>query len=244
MARKKKEAPQVRPVEMLDIELLENADYNPQEQSKATFNKLVNKIRKNGFSGTVKVAPHPRKQGKFVIVAGNHAVDAARVVGLKKLPCNVFYDWDEDQQKAENVSDNMVRGKFNLEKLAKLYEEMSKKFGVELAQDMMGFDTDENMLKSVIKQVQRGLPQDLAKEIEKAKDEIETVDQLAAILNEMFAKYGSDLDYGFMIFEFGGKSHYWIKMNDKLRKKMKQLAQECREMQTQLSERLCTEMGL
>ena len=72
----------------------------------------------------------------------------------------------------------------------------------------------------------------------KAKGEIKTVDQLSNILNEMFAKYGDDLKYGFMVFEFGGKTHYWIKMNNKLKKKMQGLADECRETGGSLSERM------
>jgi len=237
------EAVYVKPVAMIDINLLDNADYNPQEQVKVTFNALVKKIEKNGFTGTVKVAPSQRKEGRFVIIAGNHATDAARVLGFKELPCNIFEDWDEDRQQAENVSDNIVRGKLNPEKLAKLYDGLSKKYGDELAQQMMNLEVDSSLIKQIMKQVKRELPPDMQRQLDKAKGEIKTVDQLAAILNEMFAKHGDDLKYGFMVFEYGGKSHYWIKMNDKLKKKMQGFTDECRETGGQLSERIYAALG-
>jgi ParB/RepB/Spo0J family partition protein len=243
MTTKKQDEVFVRPVVMLDVDLLDNADYNPQEQLKITFNELVKKIRRNGFCGTVKVAPNLKKKGRFLIVAGNHAVDAARLIELKKVPCNVFEDWDEDRQKAENVSDNIVRGKFNPEKLAKVYDDLAKKYGDELTQKMMSLEVDNTIVSQIMKQIRREIPPEMQKQLDGAKGEIKTVDQLSAILNEMFTKYGDDLQYGFMVFEFGGKSHYWIKMNNKLKKKMQGFTDECRETGGQLSERLYAAMG-
>ncbi len=228
---------------MIDINLLDNADYNPQEQTKVTFNALVKRIQKNGWTGTVKVAPNHKEEGRFVIIAGNHATDAARVIGFKELPCNIFEDWDEDRQKAENVSDNIIKGKFNPEKLAKLYDDLSKKYGDELTQKMMNLEVDTSLIKQIMKQVKRELPPDMQKQLDEAKGEIKTIDQLSVILNEMFAKYGDDLRYGFMVFEYGGESHYWIKMNSKLKRKMKEFTEECRESGGQLSERIYAAIG-
>jgi len=228
----------IKPVVMIDINLLDNAQYNPQEQNKAVFNALVEKIKKEGFAGTVKVAPNPHKPGRYTIVSGNHSTDALRLLMATQVPCNVFEDWDEDKQKVENVSWNIVKGKFNPEKLAKLYDELSRKYGDELTQQMMNLEVDQSIVKQIMKQVRQGIPEDMQKQLDKSKDEIKTVDQLSAILNEMFNKYGDDLRYGFMVFEYGGKSHYWIKMNDKLKKKMQIFTDECRETGRKLSERI------
>lgn len=48
----------VRPVIMIDVNLIDNADYNPQEQDKVVFNRMVKSIKENGFAGTIQVAPH------------------------------------------------------------------------------------------------------------------------------------------------------------------------------------------
>ena len=66
-------------------------------------------------------------------------------------------------------------------------------------------------------------------ELDKARGEIKTIDGLAAILNEMFAKYGSSLDHGYMVFSYGGQSHLWIIMDDATKKMadtMKKIALE------------------
>ena len=228
----------VRPVVMIDIGLIDNADYNPQEQSKVVFNRMVKSIKKDGFAGTIQVAPNLKKEGRYIVVSGNHRLDAAKVLDIKQLPCNVFEDWDEDRQKAENVSWNIIHGKFNPEKLAKLYDDLSKKYGDELAQEMMALEVDNSLVKQILKQVRREVSPEMQKELDNSKGEIKTVDQLSNILNEMFSKYGDDLKYGFMVFEFGGKTHYWIKMSDKLKKTIQSLTDECRESGGQLSDRL------
>lgn len=233
----------VRPVVMIDINLIDNADYNPQEQDKVVFNRMVKSIKENGFGGTIQVVPHPTQKKRYVCISGNHRLDAARVLDIKELPCNVYEDWDEDKQKAENVSWNVIHGKFNPEKLAKLFNELSQKYGDELAQDMMALEADSGLIKQIMAQIRQGLPPDMQGQLDKSKDEIKTVDQLSAILNEMFDKHGDDLKYGFMVFEFGGKSHYWIKMNDKLKKKMQEFTDECRETGGHLSERIYAAMG-
>ena len=233
----------VRPVAMIDVNLIDNADYNPQEQNKVVFNRMVKSIKENGFGGTIQVAPHPTKKGRYITISGNHRLDAARVLDIEELPCNVYDDWDEDKQKAENVSWNVIHGKFNPEKLAKLFDELSQKYGDELAQDMMALEVDSGLMKQITAQIRRELPPDMQSQLDKSKDEIKTVDQLSAILNEMFDKYGDDLQYGFMVFEFGGKSHYWIKMNNKLKKKMQDFTEECRETGGHLSERIYAALG-
>lgn len=233
----------VRPVVMIDINFIDNADYNPQEQSKVVFNRMVKSIKEDGFAGTIQVAPNPKKEDRYVAISGNHRLDAARILDIKQLPCNVFDDWNEDKQKAENVSWNIIHGKFNPEKLAKLYDNLSKKYGDELTQQMMSLEVDNSIIKQIMKQIRREVPPDMQKQLDNAKGEIKTVDQLSAILNEMFTKYGDDLQYGFMVFEYGGKSHYWIKMNNKLKKKMQGFTDECRETGGQLSERLYAAMG-
>lgn len=233
----------VRPVVMIDINLIDNADYNPQEQDKVVFNRMVKSIKENGFGGTIQVAPHPTEEKRYVCISGNHRLDAGRVLEMKELPCNVYEDWDEDKQKAENVSWNVIHGKFNPEKLAKVFNELSQKYGDELAQDMMALEADSGLIKQIMVQIRRGLPPDMQGQLDKSKAEIKTVDQLSAILNEMFDKHGDDLKYGFMVFEFGGKSHYWIKMNDKLKKKMQEFTDECRETGGHLSERIYAAMG-
>ena len=49
---------------------------------------------------------------------------------------------------------------------------------------------------------------------------MKTVDDLSRILNEMFSRYGDTLKHNYMVFQYGGKTHLWVMMNDKLKKKL------------------------
>ena len=206
----------------IPAEKLHVVDWNPNVQNDKTFNALVQNIEEIGFVEPLLVTPKEGAPGEFVIVGGAHRYEAGKLVGMTTFPC-VIKDFDEDQVKFQNVRMNMLKGKLDPVKFTKLFDEMASKYGEELTKEMMAF-TDERAFQELYVNVRDQLPKEMKEKLEKSKDEIKTVDDLSRILNEMFSKYGDTLAYDYMIFTYGGKSHYWIQMDADVKKKMEKIA--------------------
>ena len=61
------------------IELIDEAEWNPNEEQPAEFNALVENIREVGMVEFPVVVP---KGGRYLAVSGNHRVRAAKLLGL------------------------------------------------------------------------------------------------------------------------------------------------------------------
>jgi hypothetical protein len=70
----------------------------------------------------------------------------------------------------------------------------------------------------------------MKKEFDAAKDEIKTVDDLTTLLNRLFTKYGDTLPANFMILDFGGKEHIWVRLSKKQFKLIQDKARVCLEL--------------
>lgn len=198
-------------VVMLDVKDIKKTLYNPNMQDPITFNYLCEQIKETGFNEPILVCPKKNEEGKYVVISGEHRLDAMIALGEKKIPAIIKEDWDEDMQKFQNIRFNVLRGKLNPEKFAKLYREMQAKYGDEAVQSLMMMD--EDTIKTLVKDVKKALPKDMIEDFEKVEDEINNIDNLADILNTMFSKYGNTLEFNFMVFEFGGKTHHWVRLN-------------------------------
>lgn len=71
---------------------------NPNQMSKAGFNKLVRNIERTGLYEPLIVRPHPKKSGCFEIINGHHRCKALEQLGCKKADCLV---WDVDDEQAD-----------------------------------------------------------------------------------------------------------------------------------------------
>lgn len=201
----------------IEIEKIEEPPWNPNEQSPEVFNALVSNIKELGFKEPMLVAPRKDKEGCFWSISGSHRLKAGRVAGLTKLPCIIEKNLDEDMQKFQNMRFNVIKGRLDPLKFTKLFDDLSKKYGEDTTKAMMAF-VDKAAFEATYLQVKSSLPKDMQRELDKAKSEIKTIDGLAAILNEMFGKYGSTLEKGYMVFSYGGQSHLWVIMDDEVKK--------------------------
>lgn len=210
----------------IPIEEIFEPEWNPNDQTPEVFNALVANIKEFGMKEPLLVAH--RKEGGYWSISGSHRLKAGRVISMKELPCIIEEKFDEDMQKFQNMRFNMIKGKLDPVRFTKLFDEMTKKYGDEATKALMAF-TDKAAFEQVYLTAKASLPKDMQKELDKARGEIKTIDGLAAILNEMFAKYGSSLDHGYMVFSYGGQSHLWIIMDDATKKMadtMKKIALE------------------
>lgn len=204
-------------------------DWNPNELSDVMFNRLVDDIQNIGFLQPVLVAPE--KDGTYRIVDGEHRYEVAKMLDMEDIPCVVVsgdFAEDETKQKFQTMRMNLIRGRVDKRKLAALVNELAVTMPVEEIAESMAFD-DVDALKSLIEDTRQTLPQEMRKEFDKAKDEIKTVDDLSLVLNRLFTKYGSTLPYHYMIMDFGGKEHLWVRMSRPDLDKVKGFAEVARE---------------
>lgn len=220
----------------LDINDLEENELNPNEMSPDEFDMLSENIEEAGFLDPLLVVPLPLEKGKkqrFRIIDGAHRWRRQRLAGETKVPC-VLADparLSEKDQLKQLVRMNKIRGSFNLKKFARLADEMMTRYEVpfeELAHELGYADEDE--FQHLIDAARDSLPNaEAMKEFDKAKKELRTVDDLSLLLNRLFTSFGDSLPAHFMILDFGGKEHIWVRMKQPVYKIVKSRAKECLE---------------
>lgn len=92
------------------LALLTNAEWNTHRASKkddAAFIGLVDNIKANGMMHRVVVAPLGDEG--YVIIDGHRRVEAARALGWKEVPCEVYAGLTVEEAKAMTLSANVQR---------------------------------------------------------------------------------------------------------------------------------------
>jgi hypothetical protein len=204
-------------VEWLNPDDLVPNPENPNEQDDATFNGLVASIEQDGWAGqAVTAVPREAVGGKLMIVAGEHRWRAAKVMACK-VPVIVLdpEKWDQDRADLMLVKDNILTGKLNPQKFAKLFDRVQETYGKELAKELMGF-TSEDAFKRVYRDVRDALPPELQRALDESKQELKTIDDLSAVLNGLFREYGETLPSNFMVFSYGSRDVFWVRADKDL----------------------------
>lgn len=205
-------------MEIVDIPIdkVKPNEWNPNEQDEKTFKFLVENIQTVGLDQPVLV--RPVAGGMYQVVDGEHRYRACVELGFSMLPCVVASDYDLDTAKLQTVKRNTIRGKMNPMKLATLLSDMEKKYGEQATKDMMAF-TDEAAYKSALKAAKKGMPKELQAVVDIADkdEEAASIKDLMKVVNTMFDKYGDTLPSNFMVFTFGGKTHLWVNMTERMK---------------------------
>lgn len=228
-------------VQNLPLDKVVPNPWNANEMSDHAFNRLVDELKDVGFIDPIQVVP--MNDGTFRILGGEHRYQAARVLGWETVPAVILSEskWqDVDLQKLVTVRLNVLRGKTNPEKMAKLYKEMADKYGEESLQQLFAY-TDQDQWNKLVGAVSAGLkgsglPKEIQDKFAQAAKEVKTVDNLSVILNQLFTKYGESLKYNFMVFTFGGKEHIYIAMNKEMKAAMDKVLDYCRDRRRDVNE--------
>lgn len=209
--------------EIIDIKKIKVNSFNPNKMEDDKFNLLIGNIKEVGMNDPLQVV---KTKNEYLIVDGEHRYQACKLIGIDKIPCIVVELAKEDDIKFQNMRTTLIRGKLDPVKFAKLYDDLSKKYGEEITKEMMGFVTDAEF-ERIYQAVKQELPEELRGKLEDAKEEIKSIDGLAQILNGLFNKYGGTLQYNYMFFDYGGKKQIMIKCSQILWHNVEKITQMC-----------------
>lgn len=116
--RSAKTAPPKFEVVWKNISDLKPSEYNPRELKPKDFERLKANIDDWGWLENLVVNSHPTR--KNVIVAGHQRVEAAKKLGVQKLPC-VLIRVPLEKEKRINLEMNKVQGHFDFTRLDAFY---------------------------------------------------------------------------------------------------------------------------
>ncbi len=244
----------------LPIEEIADNWFNVNTQSAAMFNALFESIMDVGFVENIQVVPLCQeledamtkeedkmavagliRQGKkWLVIQGSHRFEAARLAGhdkIKQVPCAILEPKNASKLKALTVRMNVIKGKIDPVKFTKLFDELARTDAEAVVKEMMGVATGGEF-ERLYQSIKKTLPPELQKELEKTKAELKNIDDLGRVLNELFAKHGKDLDYSFMTFTWGGKTHTFIQLTKDCASVLASAKQFCRQRSIDMNELL------
>lgn len=204
---------------MINITDIRPNDWNPNELDSDTFNELTRNIQEEGFLQPLVIASLPKdSEYKYEIIDGEHRYDVAALLDMKQVPVVIKdHTNDEDisvtdKRKFLTVKMDKLRGQFNRKKFSTLVSDLMERHDFEEVAQHLAF-TDPTELEQMIKSTRESLPNDeMKRDFDKAKSEISTVDDLTTVLNRLFTKYGDTVPYNYMIMDFGGRQHIWVRI--------------------------------
>lgn len=204
------QVPEIPEQVLLDIDSIQPDPLNPNVEDLGTFNELVEAIKEDGFIEPVVVSP--LGDGMYVLVGGEHRWKAAKLAGMRQVPAIVKEGWDEDERRIRLIRLNALRGKLDPERFTKLYLNLKRRFGEEGLRKRLGFGSRHDAeIRRLVKSMEASLPEHMRDELKRRADRIRSVEDLAAIVQSLFAKYGGTIDSHFVLFSFGGKTHLMIR---------------------------------
>lgn len=207
-------------------EILPN-ELNANKQTPEVFNQLVSTLQEDGPDQPLVLVPlatlGPNGE-KYKLVKGEHRWRAARVLGWPTFPSVIREDWDELAATVRMVKDNVLKGELDKEKFTSLVRTLQRDHQLDhdLAAALMGFDSVKTMYASMTRdKLEKSLDDKAA--LDKSKDQLRVLDDLALVLNTLFTKYGHTLPQSFMFFLYGGKIHLMIEIDSEARELLEEV---------------------
>jgi ParB/RepB/Spo0J family partition protein len=80
----------------LPISRVKPNTFNPNTQSEEVFNALVENIREIGMVEPILVVPDPQSDGDYIVISGEHRLEACRVLGYETVPAIIRQDYLEE----------------------------------------------------------------------------------------------------------------------------------------------------
>lgn len=233
---------------MIPLDKIHPNEWNPNEQSDETFNKLVENIRETEKEGDV--FDHPLLvvpcecdllEGiHYKLIGGEHRWKAVRVLGWDEIECVIYHGWDEKVEKLTVVQRNLLTGDLNDAKFTELVNSLRDQEDMPLDQisDVMGFDSQQDFAKHYIDDKEEADKNWLDEMLNDSKQEVDAVDSLSDILNTIFSEYGETVPQNFLFFSYKGKTHLLVMMNKKLFKLTEDMVEQLKTTESNINDYL------
>jgi hypothetical protein len=193
-------------------------DWNYNEMSDETQALLEDNVNRVGFVDPLLVVPMPCEDGGdqyYEIIDGEHRYEMCRMLGLETVPCMVVDPevFDEKTRMLQTARQNHIKGSPNEHRMKKYIKTMIEKHQIPEGQlhFEMGF-ANINEFEALVGEYREALPKDpkVRKEFDRRAKDAKTVEELQAIVESLYNKYGSTAPANFMIIDCGRKRHLWI----------------------------------
>jgi len=195
--------------QLIPVGKLHGVDWNPNEQTDATFNELVEEIKEDGFDHPLNVCPCTcdKIEGEhWKIIGGHHRHKAALVLEMTELPCMVNDKWDEQKQKLKTVRRNLLTGELNDVKFTKLVKDLNETYEIPAGDlpRMLGFNDERDFARHYIQEREAKTKSFLDELVSETKKEGYAVDTVTDLISTIFAEAGETIDQDFLSFGFKG----------------------------------------
>lgn len=217
----------------LPIGLVTPNEWNPNEMTSEQFNLLDESIRDYDCLEPIVVVPdYDRK--RFIIIGGEHRWEVMRIAEEEYIPSIVAAPDRVDEVKQMELTGklNFIKGQPTKEKFQSFVNTYIEKTGVtdpDMLANRFGM-SDTAEFNSMLDNVEKSLPsKDMKKKFKAIKQTIRDVDDLSNILNRLFSTYGDTIPAGYMVFDFGGQDHIWVKMEATYIDRVKDVARDVKE---------------
>ncbi|MBP8055181.1 MAG: ParB-like nuclease domain-containing protein [Chloroflexi bacterium] len=135
-------------IRTIDIEGLDHIPGNTNEMDEGEFNSLCEGIQESRFVPPPIVAP---RDGRYVIIDGNHRKKAAALLGYTHLDCVVLTDLaDTELQDILSARLNVVRGKPNKRAFTALWMRVRERLPENEAMKMLGVTSERRLHQLII----------------------------------------------------------------------------------------------
>ena len=201
----------LREIQVLDIEQVRANEYNPNEMTPQMLADVVEDIQQRGFAGAITVRPDPEQEGAFVVIDGEHRLEAARRLSMKQIPA-VVVELSDDEARVQTVRWNALRGEPDPVKFLELWNELLKRHDAEVLRAKMGLTRAR--LKSYLPKVIRNLPDEIRAKVDEQLDDIETVEDLMEIVRQAMVENKPHKGTNHFVIRVSDAKLCWIQVDD------------------------------
>lgn len=194
----------------------------PLVMKPAVFSRLVQDTKETACIRPIAVVD--LRDGTYRCIAGEHHWKAAEAAGRALIPAFVLDldDWDEERQITQLVRSHVLSTEIDPLKLIPLWNRLTSQYGADAARTMLAFDTDDKRFRGLIDKMADGLRQSVSPaasaDFERKARKAQTIEDLHAILQEIFNQQGPTLDQGYMVFAYGGQRNLYVPLNQRMRR--------------------------
>jgi len=101
-----------------DIKEIKKLDHNPRRIKEDDFSILCKSIKENPEYFEARPVILSNRTGELIIIAGNQRYEAAKKIGLKKIPTFLIENLTEEKEKEIIIRDNISNGQWDFDLLA------------------------------------------------------------------------------------------------------------------------------